>query len=411
VSVDPPVLRAYRPDDLPGVLRVQREVGWIDDSDEKADAVGWIIDAGFAEVGEVAGEVECVVHRSTGTLRHQDTDLTLCAVTAVVTSLVGRKLGLASRLTARAVAGAAEDGAAVAALGMFEQGFYDRVGFGSGPYEHRLTIDPARLDVPVPYRSPERLTAEHAEEIHAALAARARAHGGIVLDQPDLVRADLALTEHLRGLGYRDDTGTLTHCLVASLPDEHGPLTVRALAYQDAHQLLELLRLLQELADQLASVRIIEPPEVQLTDLVRQPLGALDHAGTGLHGAKLEAFPWWQARIVDLPACVGALRGVGDPVRCNLVLHDPAADLLDGPWRGIGGTYTLTVDDPSSIEPGPTDGLPTLTASVGALTRWWLGVASATRLSAGDALDGPPDLLAALDQAVRLPTPFPGWDF
>jgi predicted acetyltransferase len=409
-----PVVRPYRADDLAAVTRIWREVGWIDASkEEDAAALAIFLGTGHAEVAELDGAAECAVHRSDGTMRHEDVDLPLCAITAVTTSLVGRRLGLASTLTARALAAAVEAGAAVASLGMFDQGFYDRVGFGSGPYEHRLTVDPGRLDVPVPYRRPVRLTADDAHDIHAAMAGRARAHGGIVLHAPELVDAQLGWTEDLLvALGYRDETGRLTHCLVGSMKDEHGPCRIDVMAYQDTSQLLELLRLLQELADQLASVTLVEPPELQLTDLVRQPLRAREQAkGSPVHGFQLHAAPWWQARILDLEQCIGALHGVGEPVRCNLVLHDPVADHLEGGWTGLGGDYTLTVSSPSTVVPGATDGLPTLTASINALSRLWLGVGSASRLARTDSLDGPVDLLAALDRAIRLPSPKAGWDY
>jgi hypothetical protein len=55
--------------------------------------------------------------------------------------------------------------------------------------------------------------------------------------------------------------------------------------------------------------------------------------------------------------------------------------------------------------------LPTLTASVGAFTRLWLGVRSATGLAVTDDLDGLPELLSALDEILRLPVPNIGWEF
>ena len=411
---EPPIVRAYRPDDLPAVQRIWREVGWIDDSDDQAAALGTFFEVGRAEVADLDGGPECAVHWSDATLRHLDDDLPLGAVTAVTTSLIGRKAGLASQLTARALAAGAQAGAAVASLGMFEQGFYDRLGFGSGPYEHRLTVDPGRLSVPVPYRRPVRLTAEDAAEVQAAMAGRARAHGGVVLHEPALVTAEMAWTENLVALGYRDDGGTLTHCLLGSMKDEYGPLVVDLLAYRDGHDLLELLRLLQELADQVTTVTLVEPPELQLTDLVRQPLRERRRGrDQPVHGFRLEAVPWWQARILDLERCIGVLRATGPAVRCNLALHDPVADHLptDAGWWGLSGEYTLTIDDPSSVVPGATAGLPVLTASVGAFSRWWLGVGPASRLAATDAFEAPPELLAALDRALRLPTPRAGWDY
>jgi hypothetical protein len=48
---------------------------------------------------------------------------------------------------------------------------------------------------------------------------------------------------------------------------------------------------------------------------------------------------------------------------------------------------------------------------VNAFTRLWLGVRSATSLSWTDHLQAPESLLNQLDNALRLPTPMPDWDF
>ena len=45
------------------------------------------------------------------------------------------------------VAAGVADGAAVASLGIFDQGFYDRLGFSCCPYVRRMTIEPASLKV------------------------------------------------------------------------------------------------------------------------------------------------------------------------------------------------------------------------------------------------------------------------
>jgi hypothetical protein len=65
----------------------------------------------------------------------------------------------------------------------------------------------------------------------------------------------------------------------------------------------------------------------------------------------------------------------------------------------------------SGARSGREDALPTLTASVGAFSRLWLGVRPATGLAVTDGISGPPGLLAALDSLLRLPTPQPDWDF
>jgi len=58
---------------------------------------------------------------------------------------------------------------------------------------------------------------------------------------------------------------------------------------------------------------------------------------------------------------------------------------------------------------GTDPALPTLTASVGAFTRLWLGVRPASGLAVTDDLTGPDDLLAGLDDAFHLPDPKPSW--
>jgi hypothetical protein len=100
-------------------------------------------------------------------------------------------------------------------------------------------------------------------------------------------------------------------------------------------------------------------------------------------------------------------------VRFNLRLSDPIEVFLpeDVPWRGVGGDYVVSLGPTSGAELGTDPALLTLSASVGAFTRMWLGVLSASGLSMTDDLDGPPALLQALDWALQLPLPRPDWDF
>jgi predicted N-acetyltransferase YhbS len=145
--------RAYEEErDFAAVTRMWREVGWIDDSDAQAEALRRVAARGGGIVADVRGEAECLVLRTPGTVRYLDVDLPLCAISGVTTSHIGRRQHLATDLIVETLTAAAEEGAAVAALGFFEQGFYDRFGFGTASYEHRLRFDPASLDVPAPHR-------------------------------------------------------------------------------------------------------------------------------------------------------------------------------------------------------------------------------------------------------------------
>ena len=410
-------IRAYDPaTDLHAVDRIWREVGWLEKDDEMA-TLGIFLDGSNVEVGLLDGEAECAVVWTPGSIRYQDTDLPLCAVTAVTTSRVGRKQGFATTMTARAVRDGAAAGAAVAALGIFDQGFYDRVGFGTGPYEHRVTLDPASLAVDhVPYRRPVRLGADDHAELHAAMTRRHRGHGAVVLDPPSVVEAECAWTEEPFGLGYRDpDSGRLTHFLFASAKAEHGPYRMVFTSYESPAQALELLRMIRELGDQVTSIRVTEPPEFQLQDLIDAPFRRHTQTRASEHATGIEAKASFQYRIVDLPTCVAARRWSGTPVRCNLRLTDPIGPLLerngDEAWPGVAGDWTVTFGAPSTAVAGHDPALPTLSASVNAFTRAWLGARPPSSLAVTDDLSAPSELLAALDEALALPSPHPGWEF
>ncbi|HXG23005.1 MAG TPA: hypothetical protein VNJ09_00510, partial [Chthonomonadales bacterium] len=91
---------------------------------------------------------------------------------------MARKQRLASSLTARIVAEDAAEGALLSALGMFEQGYYDQLGFGTGSYDHYLGFDPAHLQISMKTRVPSRVTEDDWKAAHAARLARWRGHGG-----------------------------------------------------------------------------------------------------------------------------------------------------------------------------------------------------------------------------------------
>lgn len=397
--------------DLPAVTRMWREVGWIDGSDAQATALRRFFDVGDAVVATIGGEAESAVHRTTGAFRHRDTDLPLCAVSAVTTSHVARRQSMATELVAEALAGGVDDGAAVAALGAFEQGYYERFGFGTGAYDHSLTFDPATLTVAVSDRPPVRVTAADADDVHGLLRRRHRGHGSVVLDPPEVVHAELGWIEKPFGLGYRAADGRLTHCLLGSMGGERGPYRVDWVAYEHPHQLLELLGLLRGLGDQVASVTLSsEPAEIQLQDLIRGPIRqriASRLAGGGVIAHR--AVAWWQLRILDLPRCIEALGWPGVPVSFDLRLTDPLAD-RGGRWPGLSGEWAVTIGAESSATRGAADdGRAVLETSVNALSRAWAGVRPPSSLALTDDLRGPAELLERLDDVLRTPRPVLGW--
>lgn len=403
-------VRDHQPSDLPAITRMWREIQWIDDSDRMAEALGDFLDGADALVATLDGEAEALVHRTAGAIRYDVHDLPLAAITAVTTSVIGRNLGLATRVTGEALVRAALDGAAVAALGMFEQGFYDRLGFGTLPYSVQLAFDPADLQVPVSKATPVRITRDDWADVAELMTRRRRGHGEVRLDRPEAVRAELAWFEDpFLGLGLRDSEGSLRACLAGTNAGEGGPFRIELLAFVDDAALLDLLGLLRSLSAQIHRVELVEPARIQLQDLLARPIRGHDLLEPDRRSPH-SAMAWYQLRILDLSACVAARRWPGEEVAFDLVLRDPLSD-ADLAWPGLSGEWSVTVGDTSTVSPGHRGGLPVLDAGVGAFSRMWFGVRPASGLALTADLSGPAELLAALDRALLLPPPLPGLAF
>lgn len=398
--------------DRDAVVRIIREAGWLQMHTE--EAVDIALQAGRAWVAEVEGAAECFVHTVPGALRYLEDDLPFSAVAEVATSRVARRQGLARRLTALAVAADAADGAAVSGLGVFEQGYYDALGLGTGSYELYVTLDPLDLRVGQKPRVPRRLSAADWEAVHAARLGRRRGHGAVNLFPPEITRAAMVEGAHSFGLGYADGPGgTLSHCLWCT-PDEpeHGPYRVRWMAFQNGEQFQELIALLAGLGDQVHRVWLCEPPGVQFQDLVSRPLRELQTTRGSPHPVGVQAVAHWQMRLCNLEEALRRTHLCGEPLRFNLRLSDPIIAYLgeDTPWRGIGGEYVVLLGPECAAQPGYDPALPTLAATVNAFTRLWLGVRPASGLALTDALSGPASLLERLDRLFCLPPPRPDWE-
>ena len=407
-------IRDYdRERDRNAALRILREVGWIEEGKEKQADLS--IDAGRAMIAEVDGSPECLVTTAPGALRYLDRDLSFSAVTGVTTSRVARKRGLAARVTSALIAQDAADGVAVCGLGMFEQGYYDRLGFGSGPYEHTIRCDPARLKVEPSGRAPRRLGVEDWEEVHASRLRRSRSHGSLSLTPAALTHSDMLWTKNGFGLGYSDaPDGTLTHLIWCGTQNvERGPYRVHCMAFQTDAQFLELLGAIKALGDQVRLVSLQEPPGIQMQDLVEEPFKQRQISEKSSFAAGIRASAWWQMRICDLAECLSHTHLATGEVSFNLSLSDPieAYQPKGSSWAGVSGDYVVHLGRDSSAEPGQSASLPTLTASVNAFTRLWLGVRPASGLSVTDDLSGPDDLLATLDRVLLLPQPHVEWDY
>ncbi len=407
--------RKYDPErDREDCIRIWREVGWISEkSHEKAMEV--FLGGCRVLVGEINGEVEALVNSVPGSVRYMDNDLSLCAVCGVTTGYVGRKRGIAGRLTAELVALGAAEGAALAGLGIFDQGYYDRLGFGTGPYEYIISFDPAELDLDIHPPPPVRLTQDDWELIHRSRQGGLKVHGNTVLFPPQVTRSELIWSKNGFGLGYMDDEeGLLSHHFwCCSAQGEHGPYSIHWLSYRNYFQLLELLALIRNLGDQVHLVRMSEPAAIQLQDLLKTPFRSRRKTQRSKYETGSRSLAYWQMRICDLELCIRATSLQGEPVSFNLQLSDPIDRYLedDAPWHGIAGDYIITLGSDSSVRRGRDHGLPVLEASVGAFTRMWLGVRPASGLRVTDDLCGPDELIEDLDRILRLPQPRVDWEY
>lgn len=402
--------------DQDAAAQLWHDIGWLNKDNPRAlEGMKAYTASGIGYVAEVHSHPACFVFESESELRYQHGDLPLSVITGVATDRSGRKQGLAKALTAKALAEAGARGMAVAGLSTFEQGFYDRLGFGIGPYEHIWRFDPARLTVDSDVRPPHHLTLEHAEALHQARLGRRKCHGTVTLKSPELTRSSMLRSANGFGLGYFDDGDeTPSHGLWCTVREAAwGPYAIEFMAWKTREQFLELLGLIKQWGDQVRLVCLLEPPGVQLQDFMDRPTQHfISTEGSNFHSG-CRAHACFQYRILDLAACIGAFSTDGPALEFNLELHDPMSDepvdtsgrYSEPPWTGLSGNYRLSLGKTSHIEPGADEQLPTLRADVGAFSRLWLGVRPATGLSITDALSGPDELLAALDQAFRLPIP------
>ena len=401
--------------DMPALQRVWREIGWSDSKQTDRAMLDFYAE-GETGVAVINGEVECAVLAQFGTMRLDQQDLPLCVVSAVTTSRIARGLSLAQKLTARQLVNGQQAGAAVATLGMFDQGFYNKVGFGTGAYINEFAFDPGLLDVSLKARTPARLGVKQADQMLAAMMSRPRLHGSVVLNLPRTFKAELRMDDGF-GLGYYDGP-RLTHFVWMRPKGENGPYQVKWMGYENGDGLLELLALLKSLADQIYSIRLLEPPHVQLQSMLKRPFRAQAIAEKGKFYADQNTYAWYQLRVLDLPTCLDALSYAGPDIVFQLRLEDPIDGVLAvedlaaerAAWRCLSGDWVVTLGRQSTAVSGTDAALPTLACTVNSFSRLLWGVASASSLAISDGVRAPLSLLESLD-GVFTANPNPGWDF
>ncbi len=407
------MIRPYEPKDKAHCLRILREVGWMEGKDIDKDVFDGYVSDTKSLVTEQDGEVEVLVLTRSGQVMYLNTDLPMSAVTGVLTGRVARMKGHALKTTALGIAHSAMDGAAVSMLGMFDQGYYNKLGFGTLGYHRSSTIDPANLKVPKLSRAPKRLTKEGAKKIHSCRRNRKRVHGGCNLDGIGSTACELAWIENSFGLGFENYKGDLTHFVWLKPKGEHGPYYCWCYAWQTPEQLVELFSVLKSLSDQVHGVRLSEPAGFQLQDFLERPFATLrSRKGSDFDGSP-RTKACTQCRILNVATCIGAMRLQGESVTFQLSLTDPIAQYLpeDCSWQGTAGDWIVTFGESSSAVKGKDDSLPLLSCAINDLSRLWIGAATAQALATVGTLEASLELISAIDSIVHLPPPFEDWDF
>lgn len=407
------VIRPYKPEkDFPNIRRIWEEAGWMES--ENKQGMELLFGAARITVAEINGQAESMVFTISGELLHLESSLNLTVVGAVLTGHISRKMKLARKITAMRLADEVERGAHVSTLGMFEQGFYNTLGFGSAGYLHIITFQPASLKKLSPHGIPVRLSIDDVEAIHDNRCRQLSSHGKVLLPKAH-TEAELLWKKSGFGLGFRDRTGRLTHHMwLSGKGREQGPYKVEWMAYETTGQLLELLSLLRSTGDQVHSVTLVEPPHVQIQDFLEKPFYYCSITRNSPHQAEMKAIAVFQIRILNMEETLRRTHLNCPDFQFNLSLTDPLETFLpeESSWMGCGGRYLVHLGKECAAEKGKSNPtLPTLTCTVNAFSRMWLGVRQASVLQVSESMKAEPALMSLLDNAFNLPAPHFNWEF
>lgn len=373
-------------------------------------------DSADALVGEHINDVVALALAHSGTFHHaaHSQDISFCVISAVTVALHGRKLGFAGRLTAELLARGAERGEAFAGLGMFEQGFYDRLGFANYPYSRIVKFRPSKLKLSGSFSSdPIRLGKENWQDIHQSRINRFRNHGSVNLPAV-ITQADMEINKKTFAIGFKNENGELTHhYVVRSVNGEHGPMNIIWMAFQTPDQFKDILLSIKSYGDQIDIVSLPEPYGIQFQSLLRKPISTnRQSADSTGRKAEIRTGSWSQGRILDVEKCINGMNCIGEECNFNLILTDPIEKYLNSSfkWRGCGGEYTVKFSSQSKAQYGTTAGLPVMKCSVNTFSKLWTGTTKPSMLPFTEDIVAPSSLLEELDKTLILPEPSFDWD-
>ncbi|MEA2096067.1 MAG: sterol carrier protein domain-containing protein [Candidatus Cloacimonadota bacterium] len=398
--------------DKDAAFRILNECGWVHDK-KKDTLLNDLLPSADTFVSTVNGEAEIIVHSAIGSIHYQDQKLQLSAITGVNASLLARKKGLTTKLTATKIAMDAEKGAEVSGLCIFDQGYYNKLGFGNGNYEHIVCFTPATLKINRKSKTPVRLTRKDYKIIHKNRKRRMLCHGSVTLPE-FTTKAEMGDKDKNIGFGYFDKDGNLTHHLwFYGKGKEQGPIWIQWMAYENLDQLMDLLILLKSFEEQIMMIRMVEPTLINMQDFIEKPFLIKGITKNSKHQNYIHSSAFWQIRILNLQRCMKKTHLNCEDFSFNLQLTDPIEKFIpkEIKWKGVAGDYVVTLGNNSSAKKGKQKDLPTLKASVGAFTRLWFGIMPASSLVYSDGIQAPAVLIEKLDNAFMLPPAHIDWGF
>ena len=304
-----------------------RNAGWEEEGYDLQADLDKHLPACAGECACASGHAISVVIDMPGWFRYQERLLPLHAVTGVATMMHARRGGAAGRLLARALHRAHDEGAVVSALGAFDQGYYNRLGYGNGCNDVVAWFDPAALNVAEPTLNVVSLGAGDASRMHAARVRRYQWHGACSITPDGFTSGAVASCGNRGfGLGIEEDGALRAHLFGArDCEDGETKVTLYWVCADAPHYLVELFGALKRLADQIEEARMVSPPYFCLQDMVRRPLRKNMHIGTPQGDAL-----FWQLRILDVRRAIEAVSlSAREPVVFNMTLSDPLAN-MDG---------------------------------------------------------------------------------
>ena len=402
--------------DFEDVFKIWREVGWINDEKRKREALKYFVQAGKGKVTLLNNEVEGYVNSTPGYYQYLDQEFDLQAVTAVTISRVARKQSIASKATAEVIAEAAHKGVHLSALGMFEQGFYNKLGYGTGSYEHFISFDPDHLQIPGKAPIPERIKVKDYEAVHKSKLERKKRHGYCTLLPFEITRAEMFFGQNEPfGLGYKNEDGSISHHIWV-LPNEevHGPYFIRWMTFNNLEQFFDLMNLIRNLGDQVHLIKMWEPANIQMQNFIKKPYKDSQVTKDSKFQVINKANAFWQIRILNLEDCIERTSLSGKTVEFNLELSDPIEKYLNqsSPWQGLSGKYIVQFGKNSQIKKGSNQKLPTLKTDINSFSRMWIGAVRPSLLPYTNYFKAPQGLIERLDDLfVTLPKPTIDWDF